>query len=120
MDLRLLRVAERFGWALLLGISLPAVPLFGSRVGLGVLAGGALALLNYACLVRIGRGLVASAGQGARSWWWAGSALRHLGSFAALALLFWSGRVHPLAVAAGLGVVPVVLIVLGLRPTHEG
>lgn len=120
MDLRLLRTAERLGWALLLGMSLPAVLLLGAPVGLGFLAGGALALASYACLVRVGRGFLAAPGSGALAWWWLGSALRHLAAFAVLALLFSRGGVHPLAVAAGLGVLPVVLIALGLRPSPEG
>jgi len=88
-------------------------------VGLGILAGGALALTNFACLARLGRGLLATPGAGARAWWWLGSALRHLAVFTALALLFSAGRVHPLAVAAGLTLPPVILIALALRQARE-
>lgn len=120
MDLPLLGTAERLGWALLLALSGAALLLFEAAVGLGLLAGGALALVNHACLARVSRGLLTGpSGAGARTWWWLGSALRHVGIFAALAVLFWSGRVHPLAVAAGLTVPPLVLIAVGLRRTRE-
>lgn len=114
----LLRTAERWGWGCLLALSGSAL-LLGAPVGLGVLAGGALALANFACLARVGRALLATPGAGARAWWWLGSALRHLAVFAALAVLFSSGRVHPLAVAAGLTVPPVTLIALALRQARE-
>lgn len=118
MDL-LLRAAERWGWGCLLAVGGSAL-LLGAPVGLGILAGGALALANFACLARIGRRLLASpGGAGVRAWWWLGSALRHLAVFAALAVLFASGRVHPLAVAAGLTLPPVVLIALALRQARE-
>lgn len=120
MDRRLLRSAERLGWGLLLASSGVALLLSGPSVGFGLLAGGALGLVNYACLRRIGPLLAAVSGPGIRVWWGLGAALRHLALFAALGLLFWSGLVHPLAVAAGLVVVPVVLIGLALQPTPEG
>ena len=40
---------------------------------------------------------------------------RHLVAFGALAAALWSGAAHPLAVVAGLSLLPPVVIALGLR-----
>jgi hypothetical protein len=95
-------------------VALAAAIAAGMGAAAGVLAGGAVALGNFRWLVRDASRLTATAG--------AGSAvrllplgLRHLTALASLAVLIGSGWSHPLAVAAGLAVLPPVLVVQGLR-----
>jgi hypothetical protein len=40
--------------------------------------------------------------------------LRHLALFSALALVLWSGAAHPVALLAGLSLLPPIIIALGL------
>lgn len=44
-----------------------------------------------------------------------GVGLRHLALFGALALVLWSGAAHPVALLAGLSLLPPILIACGLR-----
>ena len=86
----------------------------------GVAGGGAVALLNFrwlassvanaAALVRDG----GSGGPALRGAW-----LRQLSTVGALGLLLGSGWTHPLAVIAGLSVLPPILIAQGLRAARE-
>ena len=86
----------------------------------GVAGGGAVALLNFrwlassvanaAALVRDG----GSGGPALRGAW-----LRQLSTVGALGLLLGGGWTHPLAVIAGLSVLPPILIAQGLRAARE-
>src|SRR5918996_681273 len=85
---------------------------FSAPAALGLMAAGALSALNFRWLTR---GALWAMGGARPSWLWGlASGARLLLLMAALALLFASG-VHPVAVVAGLGVLPAVLVVGGLR-----
>jgi hypothetical protein len=86
----------------------------GAAAGAGVVAAGALTLGNFWWLVR---GTAAAAhGRRARLALWGLSAgARFLALLAALAVLLASGRVHPVAVVAGLTILPCALVARGLR-----
>ena len=101
----------------------PVVPLtiaggiLGGRPGaLGALAGGLISLTSFTW---IARGVHSSAklfaGGRAHPLWALGLGLRYVLLFGAVALLLGYGIVHPLALVAGLSVLPPVLIALGLR-----
>jgi hypothetical protein len=47
-----------------------------------------------------------------------GVGVRHLALFGALALVLWSGAAHPVALLAGLSLLPPILITLGLAQTR--
>ena len=84
----------------------------------GGLAGGLISLGSFRW---IARGVVhASALPGGRAL--ALSALaagvRHLVLFGVLAVALWSGVAHPVALVAGLSLLPPILIVLGLATTR--
>ena len=79
----------------------------------GVLAGGVIAFGNFRWLARDAGRLGASEEGAGRRLLPVG--LRQIAAFAALAALIGSGVSHPLAVAAGLALLPPVLIVQGLR-----
>jgi hypothetical protein len=86
---------------------------FNAPAALGMMAAGALSALNFRGLTR---GALWAMGGARPSWLWGlASGARLLLLMAALALLFVSGAVHPVAVVAGLGVLPAVLVVGGLR-----
>jgi len=88
----------------------------GPRAGLGVLAGGAIALGNLWLLGRAtDRALGLFAGRRIHPLWMLSLGLRYLALFSALALAFWSGRVDPVALVVGLSILPPVLIVAALR-----
>lgn len=100
---------------LLVVLGLGGFLLNGAAGGIGVLAGGGLALANFLWLARgTGRPLAPFSGGRIQSLWVLGLGLRYLATFAALGILFSSGRVHPLAVVAGLTVLPPVLIACAL------
>src|SRR5918996_5837967 len=96
--------------ALVALLAAPAGWLGGPTAALGVLAGGALAVANFRWLVA--RAVASSAGV-AGGTWLVGAGLR-LGAFAAacagLLGLEWA---HPLALLAGLSVLPCAVIVAG-------
>ena len=88
--MRFVRRATVDAAAVLGAIALGAAWVAGPGAGVGVLAGGAIAVGNL---------------------WWL--------SLRAVAVVFASGLVHPLAVVAGLTVLPVVVIVRGLAVARE-
>lgn len=104
------------GLAAVVALSAVAGWVAGVEGAAGVAGGGAAALLNFrwlalsvanvAALVRDG----GSGGVALRGAW-----LRHLLTVGALGLLLGSGWTHPLAVIAGLSVLPPILIAQGLR-----
>src|SRR5229473_2189703 len=79
----------------------------------GAAAGGAIALLHFRWLARGAVG--ALRGEGGFTLGLTGLGLRSAGAFGALALTLAGGWAHPLAVLAGLSVLPPVLIVEGVR-----
>ncbi len=76
----------------------------------GAAAGGAIALLHFRWLAR-----GALRGEGGFTLGLTGLGLRSAGAFGALALTLAGGWAHPLAVLAGLSVLPPVLIAEGVR-----
>ena len=85
----------------------------GSPTGLGVLAGGALAVVNFRWLVA--RAFVATAtGSTSAAAWLLGAGLRFAACTAACGLLLATGWAHPVALVAGFTVLPCDLIVRGL------
>ena len=83
---------------------------------LGVLAGGGVALASL-FLLSMGcrRALALWSGGRVHPLWILSLGLRHLSLFGVLAILLWSGYVHPLALLGGLSVLPPVLVVQALR-----
>jgi hypothetical protein len=85
----------------------------GAPTGLGVLAGGALAVVNFRWLVA--RAFVATAtGSTSAAAWLLGAGLRFAACTAACGLLLATGWAHPVALVAGFTVLPCDLIVRGL------
>jgi hypothetical protein len=103
----------RLGVLALAPIAVLVAATVGLREGAGVAAGGVLALGDFRWLARDAQRLVRGNREGGLRL--APIALRQLAAFGALAALIGSGIVHPLSVAAGLAVLPPVLIVEGLR-----
>ena len=79
----------------------------------GVAAGGAIALLHFRLVARGAAGVLR--GEGGFTLGLTGLGLRSAGAFGALALALAGGWAHPLAVLAGLSVLPPVLIAAGVR-----
>ena len=83
---------------------------------LGVLAGGGVALGNLVWLSAGSRRTLGLMRAGRiHPLWLLNLGLRHLGLFAVVGILIWTRSVHPLALIAGLSVLPPVLIVQALR-----
>jgi hypothetical protein len=86
----------------------------------GVAGGGAIALLNFRWLARDVAHAATLAAEGRMGTLRVGSAwLRRLVSLGALGLLLAGGLTHPLAVIAGLWVLPPVLLLQGLRAARQ-
>ena len=116
MGLDLVGRVSRAVLALLVPLTLVGGVLAGRPGALGVLAGG---LISLASFTWIARGVRSSAklfaGGRTHPLWALGLALRYVLLFGAVALLLGYGVVHPLALVAGLSVLPPVLIAFGLR-----
>jgi ATP synthase I chain len=82
--------------------------------GLGVLAGGLLALVNFRWLVARASAATAGTGNAAASVWLLGSGLRFGACLGACTLLLATGWAHPVALLVGLTVLPCDLIARGL------
>ena len=87
----------------------------GPSAGLGILAGGVLAVANLWWLAR--RLVTASAGTPAG--WPLGAMVRLAAAGAAIAVILATGLAHPVGVVAGLTVLPCVLVVRGLAAARE-
>lgn len=108
------------GAACVLPLALAGFLAAGSHGGLGVLAGGAIALGNLWLLARGSDwALGLFTGPRIHPLWVLGLGLRYLALFGLLGFLLWSGRVHPVALILGLSVLPPVLITYGLRSVRE-
>ena len=83
----------------------------------GVLAGGALALGSFRWLAA--RAVAASTGPPMASGWIVVTGLRLAAVAAVAAVAFAGGWVHPLAMLVGYTVLPVALVMQGLRLARE-
>ena len=102
--------------ALVALLAAPAGWLGGSTAALGVLAGGALAVVNFRWLAaRAVAVAVASSAGVAGGAWLVGAGLRLAVFAAACAVLLALEWAHPVALLAGLSVLPCAVIVEGLR-----
>ena len=87
--------------------------LAGASIGLGVLAGGALAVVNFRWLVA--RAAIASAAGGrSAAAWVLGAGLRFTACAVTCGILLAYGWAHPVALVAGFTVLPCDLIARGL------
>ena len=89
----------------------------GPSAFLGVLVGGGLTIGNLLWVARGSDQMLATPGGRPLTMFSLG--LRYLALFAALILALWSGRVHPLALAVGVSVLPPVLVLHGLRSARR-
>src|SRR5260370_30940215 len=103
--------------ALALALAAPAAWLAGAAAALGVLAGGALALLTFRWLAT--RALAVTAGD-ARGAWAIGAGIRLAALAAASAVLLGLEWAHPVALLAGPAVVPFPVNDHGLRRPGQG
>jgi hypothetical protein len=96
----------------------PLAWLAGSPAALGILAGGALAVVNFRSLAA--RADVAAAAPGlAGALWYVGAALRFALVAVVAGLLFVSGWAHPVALLAGITVLPCALLAFGLQAARQ-
>jgi hypothetical protein len=102
--------------ACVLGVVLtaPAAWLGGLDGALGAAAGAGIAVGNFRWLASRVTAAVDAAST-ARSLWTLGATLRWVALAAAVTLALVSGHAHPLAIVAGLSVIPVSVVAQGLR-----
>ena len=92
--------------------------LAGESAGLGVLVGGALAVVNFRWLVA--RAFVAtSTGSASAAAWIVGAGLRFVACTVACGILLATGWAHPIALVAGFTVLPCDLIARGLASARR-
>jgi hypothetical protein len=106
--------------AIVVVLSVPAAWLGGGPAAIGVLAGGALAAVNFHALA--GGAATVSArlpARGAGAVWLLASGARFAVVLAVCAALFVTGWAHPIAVLVGLTVLPCQLVRQGLRLDRE-
>jgi hypothetical protein len=94
----------------------PAALLGGPAGALGVLAGGTLTVLSFRWLAARA---AAAVGGHARGGWLAAAGLRFGASMAACGALLATGWAHPLALLAGVTVLPCAVVRLGLTASGE-
>ena len=87
--------------------------LLGAPSGVGILAGGALAVVNFRWLV-MRTSLALTTGSTSAAAWIVGAGLRFAGCAAACGALLAYGWAHPIALVAGFTVLPCDLIARGL------
>jgi len=88
--------------------------LAGTPGAAGVVAGGALALFSFRLLA------ARAAAATPHAAWIVTAGLRFAAVSAVAAVLFVHGWAHPLAVLAGYSLLPVIVVIEGLRLTREG
>jgi len=98
-----------------LTLALPGGWLGGAPGALGVAAGGALALGSFRLLAARVTALDGTPATG----WLLRSALRFAGAAAVAAVLLSGGWAHPLAMVAGYSVLPIAVVLHGLRAARE-
>jgi hypothetical protein len=102
--------------AALVGVAaLVAAGLGGPSFGVGVLAGGALAVANLWWLTRN----LAAAATGSSAAWSLGAVVRLAAAGVAIAVVLGTGLAHPVAVVGGLSVLTWVLVIRGLAAAKE-
>jgi hypothetical protein len=102
--------------AALVGVAaLAAAGLGGPSFGVGVLAGGALAVANLWWLTRRVDAMTA----GSSAAWPLGAVVRLAAAAGAIAVVLGTGLAHPVGVVAGLTVLPCVLVIRGLAAAKE-
>jgi hypothetical protein len=109
------RVMAESGAIVVAGAAL-ATWLAGVAGGLGVLAGGAIAILDFGWLARR---VTAASASGATAGFLLAAGLRLAAVAAAAAAVFATGVAHPVALVAGLTVLPCALVANGLRAARE-
>ena len=97
--------------------AIAAAWLGGARGALGVLTGGGLGVLGFRVLAS--RASALTAGQALSTPWLLLAAARFLVVSGVAALLFVGGWAHPVAWLAGYSVLPVALVLQGLRVARE-
>ena len=102
--------------AALAALALPALALGGSRAALGLVAGGALALLSFRWLAGRAVSLVPGAPS---SPWGIFATLRWIAVAVAVAALLVADVTHPAALLAGTVVLPCAVLALGWRAARE-
>lgn len=103
----------------LAALALPAAWMGGPTAGLGLLGGGAIAVLNFWWLARGAGMLGAGAGHARVATAVTLAGLRFLALLAALVAVWATGWAHPVAIVLGLTVLPAVVVVEGLRLTRQ-
>ena len=99
-------------------MAMPLAWFAGAPAGLGILAGGALAVVNFRWLAA--RVEVAAAAPGvAGALWHVGAALRFGLAAAVAGVLFVSGWAHPAALLAGFTMLPCAIVALGLHAARQ-
>ena len=92
---------------------------FGGRpAGIGVLAGGVLALVDFRWLVAQAAAMTAPSQ--ARTVWLIGAGARFAVLLTSCAALLITGAAHPVALVLGLSVVPCQVVFQGLREARRG
>jgi hypothetical protein len=98
------------------GLALLAGWFAGAASSAGVVAGGGLALLDFRWLTRSAATAAAAVTGGrVRAAWMLAAAARLLVMFGVISLALVSGRVAPIALMAGLAVLPLVVVAQGFR-----
>ncbi len=120
MGSELIRHIAAASSAWLLPLTLAGFIAAGLPGGLGVLAGGAVSLGDLWLLARgSDRTLGLFAERRVPPVWVLSLGLRHLALFGLLGLLLWSGGIHPVALLAGLSILPPALIAHALRGSRK-
>jgi hypothetical protein len=97
-------------------LALPAAWLIGAEAALGIVAGSALAVLNFLWLAR---GVTRASVETSRQVWVVASSFRMLAITGAFAALLATGLIHPVALVIGLTALPCALVARGLRTARE-
>lgn len=94
----------------------PAAGLAGAPAAWGILAGGALAVVNFRWLVAHASLAVRRSAAGA---WVIGAGVRFLVFLAVAGTLLATGAAHPVALLAGLTLLPCAVVAHGLRAARD-
>jgi len=116
MDCDLIGGVTRATALVIVPVAVVATVLAGWPGAAGAIAGALVSLASFRWIARASRraGLLFAGGRPG-ALWLLGLGTRHLTLFAAIALCLWSGIAHPVALVAGLSLLPPVLILFGLR-----
>ena len=107
----------RGGFTAITGLAAGGGLVGGPEGAVGVLAGGAVAIFSFRRLATLVEAMGAEGGAATRRRALGGGAFRHLVAFAMLSLAVATGWAHPLAVTAGVAILPALLLIEGLRDT---